>query len=116
MTSQDQKLKEVFPEPPLVAYKVAPNHRNKLVRAKVPPKAGNMDSKIAVYAHTFILGNTSKTLPPTTELTSTPRWTATSALPSTVWWPTVAPTVYWPNKQEPQGETKKHLSYIEHNV
>ena len=39
MTCQDPKLKEVFPEPPLVAYKVAPNLRNKLVRAKVPPKA-----------------------------------------------------------------------------
>ena len=40
MTTQDPKLREVFPEPPLVAYKVAPNLRSKLIRAKVPPKTG----------------------------------------------------------------------------
>ena len=34
--SRDPKLQEVFPAPPLVAYKVAPNLRSKLVRAKVP--------------------------------------------------------------------------------
>ena len=37
MVSRDPKLQQVFPEPPLVAYKVAPNLRSKLVRAKVPP-------------------------------------------------------------------------------
>ena len=37
MVSRDPKLQEVFPAPPLVAYKVAPNLRSKLVRAKVPP-------------------------------------------------------------------------------
>ena len=36
MVSRDPKLQEVFPAPPLVAYKVAPNLRSKLVRAKVP--------------------------------------------------------------------------------
>ena len=37
MVSRDPNLQEVFPDPPLVAYKVAPNLRSKLVRAKVPP-------------------------------------------------------------------------------
>jgi hypothetical protein len=37
MVSRDPKLQEVFPDPPLVAYKVAPNRRAKLIRAKVPP-------------------------------------------------------------------------------
>ena len=37
MVSMDPKLQEVFPEPPLVAYRVAPNLKSKLVRAKVPP-------------------------------------------------------------------------------
>ena len=37
MTSRDPKLQETFPDPPLVAYKVAPNLRSKLVRAKIPP-------------------------------------------------------------------------------
>ena len=37
MVSRDPKLQEVFPAPPLVAYKVAPNLRSKLIRAKVPP-------------------------------------------------------------------------------
>ena len=31
---QDPKLKETFPFPPLIAYKVAPNLRSNLVRAK----------------------------------------------------------------------------------
>ena len=34
MVSRDPKLQEVFPDPPLVAYKVAPNLRSKLIRAK----------------------------------------------------------------------------------
>jgi hypothetical protein len=36
MVSRDPRLQQVFPEPPLVAYKVPPNLRSKLVRAKVP--------------------------------------------------------------------------------
>jgi hypothetical protein len=39
MTNQDPQLKETFPLAPLVAYKVAPNLRSKLIRAKVPVKA-----------------------------------------------------------------------------
>ena len=35
---QDQKLKEIFPEPPLVAYKKQKNIRQKLIRSKVPPE------------------------------------------------------------------------------
>ena len=38
MVATDPNMKETFPEPPLVAYKVAPNLRSKLVRAKVPAK------------------------------------------------------------------------------
>ena len=37
MVSRDPNLQEVFPDPPLVAYKVAPSLRSKLIRAKVPP-------------------------------------------------------------------------------
>ena len=33
---QDPRLKEIFPEPPLVAYKRPPNIKEKLIRAKVP--------------------------------------------------------------------------------
>ena len=36
MTSLDPQLKETFPLPPLVAYKVPPNLKSKLVRARVP--------------------------------------------------------------------------------
>ena len=36
MTS-DPQLKEIFPLPPLVAYKRPENIRNKLIRSKVPP-------------------------------------------------------------------------------
>ena len=39
MINQDPQLKETFPQAPLVAYKVAPNLRAKLIRAKVPEKA-----------------------------------------------------------------------------
>ena len=35
--TQDPTLKEIFPEPPLVAYKRPPNIRDKLIRSKVPP-------------------------------------------------------------------------------
>jgi hypothetical protein len=38
MTSQDQYLKEVFPQPPLTAHKRQPNLRQLLVRAKVADK------------------------------------------------------------------------------
>ena len=34
---QDPRLKDVFPEPPLVAYKRPNNIKDKLVRSKVPP-------------------------------------------------------------------------------
>ena len=37
----DPHLKEVFPLPPLVAYKRPPNIKEKLIRAKVPPLAPN---------------------------------------------------------------------------
>ena len=37
MVTRDPQLQEVFPDPPLVAYKVAPNLKSKLIRAKVPP-------------------------------------------------------------------------------
>ena len=35
--TQDPRLKEIFPEPPLVAYKRPKNIRDKLIRSKVPP-------------------------------------------------------------------------------
>ena len=38
MITRDPKMKETFPDPPLVAYKVAPNLKSKMIRAKVPPK------------------------------------------------------------------------------
>ena len=34
--AQDPRMKEIFPEPPLVAYKRPPNIKDKLIRAKVP--------------------------------------------------------------------------------
>jgi hypothetical protein len=36
MLSKDQKAKETFPLPPMVAFKQPPNLRNKLVHAKLP--------------------------------------------------------------------------------
>ena len=36
MISQDPHLKQVFPDPPLIAYKHPPNLKNKLIRAKLP--------------------------------------------------------------------------------
>ena len=36
MVSRDPKMQETFPDPPLVAYKVAPNLKSKIIRAKVP--------------------------------------------------------------------------------
>ena len=41
MVNTDPHLKEVFPLPPLVAYKRPPNLKEKLIRAKVPPLAPN---------------------------------------------------------------------------
>ena len=35
--TQDPRLKEIFPEPPLVAYKRPQNIKDKIIRAKVPP-------------------------------------------------------------------------------
>ena len=35
--TQDPRLKEVFPVPPLVAYKRPPNIKDKVIRSKVPP-------------------------------------------------------------------------------
>ena len=37
--TRDTKLKNTFPEPPMVAYKQPPNIRKILCRAKLPPKA-----------------------------------------------------------------------------
>ena len=37
MTFQDQYMKEVFPEPPLTAFKRQKNLRDLLIRARVPP-------------------------------------------------------------------------------
>ena len=46
MTYRDPKMKETFPLPPLVAYKVPPNLRTKLIRAKVPPKPAGRPRRI----------------------------------------------------------------------
>ena len=37
MVESDPRLKEVFPKPPMVAYRRPPSLREKLIRAKVPP-------------------------------------------------------------------------------
>ena len=34
--TQDPRLKEIFPEPPLVAYKRPQNIKDKLIRSKIP--------------------------------------------------------------------------------
>ena len=39
MVNRDPMMQETFPDPLLVAYKVAANLRSKIVRAKVPPPA-----------------------------------------------------------------------------
>ncbi len=36
MVENDPRLKEVFPKPPMVAYRRPPSLREKLIRAKVP--------------------------------------------------------------------------------
>ena len=36
VVNQDTQMRDIFPMAPLVAYKVAPNLRAKLIRAKVP--------------------------------------------------------------------------------
>ena len=38
MTGQDPYLRDVFPEPPMVAYKRQRNIRDKIIRAKIPVK------------------------------------------------------------------------------
>ena len=40
MVESDPRLKEVFPKPPMVAYRRPPSLREKLIRAKVPPPPG----------------------------------------------------------------------------
>ena len=37
MVESDPRIKEVFPKPPMVAYRRPPSLREKLIRAKVPP-------------------------------------------------------------------------------
>ena len=46
MITRDPKLQEIFPDPPLVAYKVAPNLRSKLIRAKIPPEPSTRPRRI----------------------------------------------------------------------
>ena len=48
MISRDPKMKETFPLPPLVAYKVPPNLRSKLVRAKVPPQLAGRPKRVVL--------------------------------------------------------------------
>ena len=45
MVNTDNHLKEVFPLPPLVAYKRPPNIKDKLIRAKVPPETQRRPSR-----------------------------------------------------------------------
>ena len=40
----NERLRNIFPEPPRIAYKKNPSLRNKLVRAKLPPFEGNPSS------------------------------------------------------------------------
>jgi len=46
MVSQDNYLKEVFPEPPLVAYKRQANIKDKIIKAKVPKILPNYPQRI----------------------------------------------------------------------
>ena len=43
---QDPRLKEIFPQPPLVAYKRPPNIKDKLIRAKVPKSMNTRPKRI----------------------------------------------------------------------
>ena len=45
MVNTDPHLKEVFPLPPLVAYKRPPNIKDKVIRAKVPPETPKRQSR-----------------------------------------------------------------------
>ena len=45
MVNTDPHLKEVLPLPPLVAYKLPPNIKDKLIRAKVPPETSKRQSR-----------------------------------------------------------------------
>ena len=38
MTGQDPHLRDVFPEPPMVAYKRQTNIRDRIIKAKIPAK------------------------------------------------------------------------------
>lgn len=46
MVNNDPHLKEVFPLPPLVAYKRPPNIKDKLIRAKVPDKTSQRPKRM----------------------------------------------------------------------
>ena len=46
---QDPYLEEVFPLPPLVAYKRQPNIKDKLIRAKIPDKADQRPKRQIVW-------------------------------------------------------------------
>jgi hypothetical protein len=39
MTGQDPNLREVFPEPPMVAFKRQRNIRDRIIKAKIPTKS-----------------------------------------------------------------------------
>ena len=46
MVATEPSKKETFPEPPLVAYKVAPNLRSKLIRARLPKKPASRPRRV----------------------------------------------------------------------
>ena len=51
MVSNDPHLKEVFPLPPLVAYKRPPNIKDKLIRAKVPENVATRPKRLLPGMH-----------------------------------------------------------------
>ena len=48
MVTTDPHLKEVFPLPPLIAYKRPPNIKDKIVRAKIPPLAPRRPDRVVL--------------------------------------------------------------------
>ena len=46
--TQDPRMKEIFPLPPLVAYKRPPNIKDKLVRAKVPKESNGRPKRTRI--------------------------------------------------------------------
>ena len=46
MVADDHYLKEVFPLPPLVAYKRPPDIKDKLIRSKVPPQLSQRPRRV----------------------------------------------------------------------